>query len=598
MPKDHAEAMPHASAAALASAYFPGPCAENADWLALQAFRVIDSWSAWRDSLFPDDPPIMSGEEALRARLARELDGLCRVFDTENPTHSPRYLAHMKSDVSLPALLGWLTALLRNPNNCATDASVAGSRIEAEAIAMLAAMVGYDPARALGHFTSGGTVANFEAVWRARFRLDHWLSMGLWLSEQTGERLDPFAAGHMGWARFRELWERHRPGDEALRACSPVAGNPMDVHRRIAAASRRDWRGPVLLAPGAAHYSWRKSANLFGLGEEAFWTVALDGQGRLDLADLERKVMCAQAQGRPVMMAVAVAGATATGALDPIEGFCDLLDRWEAERGWRIWRHVDAAWGGFLCSLLGGSDEPAVLTPDGAAALRAIGRAHSVTVDPHKQGYTPYACGAFLARDSDCYAVSAFAAPYLDRPGAETAKWTSTLEGSRSAGGAAAVWLTGRSLGFGPDGLGAIVAETVRTRRAFEQALAREIPALRFLQPADGAIACFCAARPGDRLSQVNRRTEALFEALLASPEMAVSRTSLGRADAAQIARHAAAWGGEADGEELVLVRCVLMNPYWASPGMRERLCPIILRALRRALNGILELEAADSVAT
>jgi glutamate/tyrosine decarboxylase-like PLP-dependent enzyme len=295
----------------------------------------------------------------------------------------------------------------------------------------------------------------------------------------------------------------------------------------------------------------------------------------------------AEAQGRPVMMAVAVAGTTGAGALDPVDGLCDLLDRWEAERGWRIWRHVDAAWGGFQCSLLGGPDEADVLSPEGAGALRAIGRAHSVTIDPHKQGYTPYACGAFLARDRDCYAVSSFAAPYLDRPGAETAKWTSTLEGSRSAGGASAVWLTGRSLGYGPGGLGAVVAETIRTRRAFEQALAREAPELRLLEPADGAIACFCAAAPGEPLSRVNRRTEALFEALLASPELSVSRTSLGEAGAAQIARHVAGWGGVRDAAELVLIRCVLMNPYWASPGIRYRLIPTLAGAIGAALRGL-----------
>lgn len=587
MPKDVADPRPCSTAAVLASSYFPGPFAENADWMSLQAFRVIDAWSAWRNSLFPDDPPTMTGDGELRERMVDALEELTVAFTSENPTHSPRYLAHMKSDVSLPAVLGWLTALLHNPNNCATDSSTAGSKIEAQAIAMLAAMVGYDPAKAQGHFTSGGTVANFEAVWRARFRLDHWLSMGLWLSEQTGERLDPFAAGVMGWDRFGELWRRYGLTDDVLRACSPVAGNPMDVHRRIAAASRRDWRGPVLLAPGAAHYSWRKSANLFGLGEEAFWTVALDDRGRLDLADLERQVMRAEAEGRPVMMAVAVAGATATGAVDPIAGLCDLLDRWEAERGWHIWRHVDAAWGGFLCSLLGGEREAEVLSPVGAADLRAIARAHSVTIDPHKQGYTPYACGAFLARDADCYAVSSFAAPYLDRPGAQSMKWNSTLEGSRSAGGASAVWATGRSLGFGPEGLGAVVAETLRTRQAFALGIGRENPELRFLACDDSAIACFCVASDGEPLSRANRRTEALFQALLASPELSVSKTSLGAPDTAQIARHVAGWNGVVDASELVLVRCVLMNPYWASTGMRERLCPVFQRAIRGALRGI-----------
>lgn len=39
-----------------------------------------------------------------------------------------------------------------------------------------------------------------------------------------------------------------------------------------------------------------------------------------------------------------------------------------------------------------------------------------MTIDPHKLGYVPYACGAFLTRDAAAYAVSAFDAPYLDRP--------------------------------------------------------------------------------------------------------------------------------------------------------------------------------------
>lgn len=583
MPDDPPKTYPPLPSASLASAYFPGPHAENAAWAKGQVAAVLDHWAAWRRALFAADPAIARGDQARHDQLAAELRVLCGVFTGENPTHSPRYLAHMKSDVSLPALFGWLAALLHNPNNCATDSSPAGSLVEAEAIAMLASMVGYDPAAAQGHFTSGGTTANFEAVWRARFRLDHWLSMGLWRSEQTGERLDTFAAGHMGWARFGELWERHGPTDEILRGCSAVAGNPMDVHRRIAAAAGRDWRGPVLLAPGAAHYSWRKSANLFGLGEEAFWTVALDADGRQDLADLERQVARAEAEGRPVMMAVAVAGTTATGAVDPVDRLSDRLDRWRSERGWNIWLHVDAAWGGFQCSLLGGPGE-AALAPASATALRAIGRADSVTVDPHKQGYTPYACGAFLARDRVGYAVSSFAAPYLDRPGAEAAKWTSTLEGSRSAGGAAAVWLTGRSLGFTPEGLGQVIADAIAVRRDFQEAVSGALPALRFLEPADGSIACFCVALAGDPLSRANRRTQALFEALLASSEFAVSKTALGGPDAAQVARHLAGWGGEADATELVLVRCVFMNPYWTAPGVRETLFPAFIASVREAL--------------
>src|SRR5690606_18749197 len=119
----------------------------------------------------------------------------------------------------------------------------------------------------------------------------------------------------------------------------------------------------------------------------------------------------------------------------------------------------------------------------------------------------PYACGAFLTRDRGRYAVSAFDAPYLDRPELGDGKWSSTLEGSRSAAGAAATWLSGRTIGFGPEGLGAVLAETIRARQAFEAALGAAVPEARFLRPADANIVCFSVARDGEPLSVANRRT-------------------------------------------------------------------------------------------
>jgi glutamate/tyrosine decarboxylase-like PLP-dependent enzyme len=55
-----------------------------------------------------------------------------------------------------------------NPNNHALDGGRATSAIEREVVADLAAMVGFDGAAGhLGHLTSGGTMANLEALWIA-----------------------------------------------------------------------------------------------------------------------------------------------------------------------------------------------------------------------------------------------------------------------------------------------------------------------------------------------------------------------------------------------------------------------------------------------
>ena len=584
-------------AAVVAGAYFPGPRSENETWVRGEFQAVLDQWFDWRKHLFADDPCLVGPADRLspgrlerREILSRELAELCEALTAETPTYTPRYIGHMKAEVSLPALLGWLAAMLHNPNNTSREASKVGTVIEAEAIAMLATMVGYDPAKAEGHFTSGGTVANFEAVWRARYRLDHWLSLGLHIAETTGEPLDVFASAHMGWDRFRALWAEHGLTDAVLRRCSAAVGVPADVWRRISRAAGRDYMGPVMLVPGNKHYSWSKAANLFGLGEESLWAVGLDADGRLDVDDLERLMQRAEAEGRPVLMAVGVAGTTETGEIDPIDVLHDRLERWESERGLHVWRHVDAAYGGFLCAILGGPDE-AVLTPASAAALRAIGRADSVTIDPHKLGYVPYACGAFLTRDTARYAVSAFDAPYLDRPELGDGKWSSTLEGSRSAAGAAAVWLSGRTIGFGPDGMGALLAETVRARQAFEAALGEAVPEVRFLEPADANIVCFSLAAPGESLSSANRRTAALFERIHRSPEFSVSKTTLGADYASVIARHVGGFGGAIDAPGMVLVRCVFMNPYWAAPGYRAALFPPFIALVREGLGR--DLEAA-----
>ncbi|MEJ6790868.1 pyridoxal-dependent decarboxylase [Brevundimonas sp. BR2-1] len=590
--------MPSSPAAVVAGAYFPGPRSENETWVRGEFQAVLDQWFGWRKGLFTADPFLVGPSDRLsperlerREVLSRELAELCEALTAETPTYTPRYIGHMKAEVSLPALLGWLAAMLHNPNNTSREASKVGTVIETEAIAMLAAMVGYDPVTAEGHFTSGGTVANFEAVWRARYRLDHWLSLGLYIAEKTGEPLDVFAAAHMGWDRFRELWVEHGLTDSVLRRYSAAIGVPANIWLRIGRAAGRDYLGPVMLVPGNKHYSWSKAANLFGLGEESLWAVDLDAEGRLDVNDLDRLIRRAESAGRPVLMAVGVAGTTETGEIDPIDALHDRLEQWEAERGVHIWRHVDAAYGGFLCAILGGPDE-AVLTPASVAALGAIGRADSVTIDPHKLGYVPYACGAFLTRDTARYAVSAFDAPYLDRPELGDGKWSSTLEGSRSAAGAAAVWLSGRTLGFGPSGLGALLAETVRTRQAFETTLGAAVPEVRFLDPADANIVCFSVARPGESLAGANRRTTALFDRIHHSPEFSVSKTTLGPDYAAAIARHVDGFGGVVDASGMVLIRCVFMNPYWAAPEFREALFPPFIVLVRESLDEGLEAAA------
>jgi glutamate/tyrosine decarboxylase-like PLP-dependent enzyme len=64
------------------------------------------------------------------------------------------------------SIVGYVTAMLINPNNHALDGGPATARMERDVVAQLATMFGYD--EHLGHLTSSGTIANLEALFVAR----------------------------------------------------------------------------------------------------------------------------------------------------------------------------------------------------------------------------------------------------------------------------------------------------------------------------------------------------------------------------------------------------------------------------------------------
>lgn len=554
--------------------FFLGPQAENAPWVREEIDALFDHWFAWRRRLHPEDGEAVSDEERAspafdgkRRRMAALLKELMKRLEAEVPKFSPRYVGHMVSETSLPALLGHIAILLHNPNNTSAEVSRVSGVIEDEAIAALASMIGYDPGLGKGHFTSGGTVANIESLWRARYRMDHWLSLGFALRE-AGAQLSLFDAAHLGWRTFYAELERLGLEEEDLRRHSFVAGNPLVQARRAEQLFGRRYDGPVVLVPSNKHFSWQKGISLLGLGGEAFRPVALDARGKLDVRDLERQIARAEDEGRPVLCVVSVLGTTEMGELDPVDRVQDLLERLRASDGLDLWHHVDAAYGGFFCSMLDGPTEK-TFDAESLGALRAVRRADSVTIDPHKLGYVPYACGAILVRDAAHDLVSKFPAPYLSAHGTP-GRWAKTLEGSRSASGATATWLTAKSVGFDSEGYGRIIERTVHTKRTLEESLLREIPGLRVAPGCDTNILCFVVAAHGEPFSKTNLRTAALHDRLPIDGGFTVSQTRLALDEYAELlADFSGRWDAVRDAPYLALVRVVLMNPFFSSKKTR-----------------------------
>ena len=549
--------------------FFLGPQSENADWLE-EVFRgVLTAYFSWRRRTFPEDGRAISDGDLetpqfrrQRREIAVEMQRLLARFESEVPKFSPRYIGHMFSETSMPAMIGHVITLLHNPNNVSGESSRVGIEVEGQAIDALAQMLGYDTANCRGHFTSGGTVANFEAMVRARQRMERFMAVGAAARDEDRASLSLFEAAHMGWSRYDELSDGGIDVEDARKQFAPTAQNPFAAAHRLHDVFEVPYRGPVVLVPGHKHYSWTKGVELMGLGAESFWSVQLDEHGQMDLDDLRAQIERARQQQRPIMMVVSVAGTTELGTFDPVGHIQDVLDEYEKRHGLHIYHHVDAAYGGFFAANVCG-ESPCVMGDGVCNALESIQRTNSVTLDPHKLGYVPYASGAFVCADRREYFASTIDAPYLDLdhdrdPGPQT------IEGSRSAAGAVATYLTARTIGLDADGYGRILRRTIQARHELRDALGElEIPVR--LAPGASNILTFCVAYEGESLSETNARTRQLYNAF--SPEQDgeffVSKTTLRHRDYAPLIEpFIDSWNGEANTDELTLIRLCIMNPF------------------------------------
>lgn len=103
--------------------------------------------------------------EADLACLGRVLQEVAEKMRDNYPYFHPYYAGQMLKPPHPVARLAYMLALWINPNNHALDGGRASSFMEKEAVAEIAKLFGWKTF--LGHLTSGGTMANLEALWIA-----------------------------------------------------------------------------------------------------------------------------------------------------------------------------------------------------------------------------------------------------------------------------------------------------------------------------------------------------------------------------------------------------------------------------------------------
>ena len=381
-------------------------------------------------------------------------------------------------------------------------------------------MLGYNiPAkgggvRPWGHITCDGTVANIEAMWSARNLRFYPLAVkAAILDDQSGglqaARSFEIATPDGGRARLADLdsWALLNLDADAVleiparlentfgiqpSAIDDAIGRFTPQQLGLAEFSQRflgDVRGARVLVPGTKHYSHSKAVALLGLGAGSLLNVAVDRDARQDLDDLQQHLERCLADRHPVVSVTAVIGTTEESAIDPLEEILALRDVFAA-KGLVFQVHADAAWGGYHRSVINdpfdmpqpagfvaGPPIQSALSAYSARQLYALGKADSITVDPHKSGYIPYPAGALCYRNGAMRDLVTFSAPVIYHGNAEPTVGIYGIEGSKPGAAAAAVYLSHRVIRPTRDGYGKIIGQALFScRRLYARLLALADP--------------------------------------------------------------------------------------------------------------------------
>ena len=265
-----------------------------------------------------------------------------------------------------------------------------------------------------------------------------------------------------------------------------------------------------------AHSACVRAAWIAGVPRAQVRVLPSDDDFRLPVPAVAEAVRRDRAAGLLPLMVVASAGTTNTGAVDALDGLADLC----AAEG--VWLHVDAAFGGF-----------AVLTERGRVALAGIGRADSVTLDPHKWLFTPFECGSLMVRDPARLRAAFQVMPdYLRDVEARTGEVNFADYGEQLTRYARAlkVWLGVRY--FGLAALRRAIDGGIDRARLAER-LVRARPELEVLAPATLGVLCFRARAP--RGEDADARNERILAAVNAAGRHFISSTRVRGAFALRI---------------------------------------------------------------
>lgn len=259
-----------------------------------------------------------------------------------------------------------------------------------------------------------------------------------------------------------------------------------------------------------AHSSVTRAAWIAGIPRTNVRVIGADDSFRMITQELEAAVAADRAQGLTPFLVAANAGTTNTGAVDPLHAIADFCERE------KLWFHVDAAYAGF-----------ATLTEQGGAMLDGIGRADSLTLDPHKWLFVPFECGCLMVRDPaklrDAFGIWP---EYLKdvQPGEEEVNFADRGEQLTRYSRALKIWMSVKY--FGVTAISQAIQDSMDRARLLES-LVRGSSDFEELSPAQFGIYCFRAVRADQDAVALDALNERINARVVTGGRYLISSTRL-----------------------------------------------------------------------
>lgn len=228
---------------------------------------------------------------------------------------------------------------------------------------------------------------------------------------------------------------------------------------------------------GSETHSWiYKACELMGMGRQAFRSVPVDGEYRVDVAAMRARIEADIAAGERPFCVIGTVGTVNTAAIDDVAALRALADEFDC------WLHIDGAFGSL-----------AAWSEDHRNLVAAQSTADSIAFDLHKWGYMPYEIGCVLTRRGDAqentYGTTAsYLTPSLRGPAVRNTHFADRgIQLSRSFR-ALKAWMSMKQQGT--DRIGAVIGQNIEQARYLSEKVDAH-PELERLAPTSLNIVCY-----------------------------------------------------------------------------------------------------------